>query len=188
MTGRPDPERRPLRFAVQGVSGSGKSTLATALAGAINAPHVELDSLFHQPDWTPLDIEAFRASVGRFVEQDRWVVDGNYRQVRDLVWNRADVILILDLSRSLVMWRIIRRTLTRLLRRQVLWNGNRESWRNMISNDPMVNIILWSWTTHERFHHLVPLEARALSDHAEVVVLHRPRDVALFLHSRQLRH
>ena len=184
MSERVDASPMLSRYLVQGVSGSGKSTFATALAAALDAPYLELDSLFHQPGWTPLELEEFRTSVRRVVEEDRWVVDGNYSQVRDLVWDRADVVIFLDLSRSLVMQRVIRRTLSRLLRRQVLWHGNRESWRNLFSGDPSINIILWSWTTHAKYHRLVPAEARAQCDHAEVVVLRRPRDVRAFLNSR----
>ena len=37
--------------------------MARSLARAIGAPHVELDSLYHQPGWTPLDGDSFRGRV-----------------------------------------------------------------------------------------------------------------------------
>ena len=37
------------RVSIVGTSGSGKSTLGRDLAGALNVPFVELDSVFHQP-------------------------------------------------------------------------------------------------------------------------------------------
>jgi ABC-type glutathione transport system ATPase component len=41
------------RVSVVGTSGSGKSTLSRALAGALDADFLELDSVFHQPGWVP---------------------------------------------------------------------------------------------------------------------------------------
>ena len=45
--------RRPRRVLVAGTSGSGKSTLAARIADVLTVPHVEIDALFHGPDWTP---------------------------------------------------------------------------------------------------------------------------------------
>src|SRR6185437_6621009 len=51
------------RVVVVGCSGAGKTTLARTLATLLDAPHVELDSIFHQPGWIPLGDEEFRATV-----------------------------------------------------------------------------------------------------------------------------
>jgi adenylate kinase family enzyme len=50
---------------VIGTSGSGKTTLARALAALFGCPHVELDALHWEPDWTPAAPEVFRARVCR---------------------------------------------------------------------------------------------------------------------------
>jgi adenylate kinase family enzyme len=42
------------RVSVVGSSGSGKTTLAAQIARCLGAPHLELDSVFHQPGWEPL--------------------------------------------------------------------------------------------------------------------------------------
>ena len=171
------------RIVVQGASGSGKTTLATALAAKLAVPHLELDGLFHQPDWTPLELDKFRLAVEEFTARAQWVVDGNYSHVRDIVWAKADVIAFIDLPKSLVMGRIVRRTLRRLFRREEMWNGNRESFRNVISLDATKNIILWSWTTHAKYHEQVPGEARAQADHAQIIILRTTREVDDFLQS-----
>ena len=41
------------------------------------------------------------------------MLDGNYSAVRDLIWQRADAVIWLDLPRSVVMLRLIPRTLGR---------------------------------------------------------------------------
>jgi adenylate kinase family enzyme len=182
-TESPGPYARWDRIVVQGASGSGKTTLAAALAARLAFPHLELDGLFHQPNWTPLELDRFRTAVEEFTAQPRWVIDGNYSHVRDIVWSKADVIAFIDLPKSQVMGRIVRRTLRRLFRREEMWNGNRESFRNVISLDPSKNIIVWSWTTHAKYHDQVPAEARAQADHAHIVILKSVREVNEFLRS-----
>jgi adenylate kinase family enzyme len=136
------------RVSVVGNSGSGKTTLAAELGRRIAAPHLELDSVFQQPGWQPLPVEEFRARVAEFVAGDRWVVDGNYSSVQDLVWQRADTVVWLDPPRRRVMRRIIWRTLRRAISRAELWNGNRENWSSFFRADPTKSIIAWAWTRH----------------------------------------
>jgi adenylate kinase family enzyme len=139
------------RVSVVGNSGSGKSTLAAALAARLGVPYVELDSIFHQPGWTELPRDEFRARVGALAAGEEWVIDGNYTAVRDLVWARADTVSWIDLSRPLVMRRVIGRTLRRAVLRQELWNGNREPSSNWLTLDPERSIIMWAWTQHAKY-------------------------------------
>jgi adenylate kinase family enzyme len=134
---------------VVGNSGSGKTTLAGSLAAALGAPHVELDSIYHQPGWTPLPDEEFRRRVAAVVEGKRWVVDGGYSVVREIVWRRADTVVWFDLPYATVMARTIRRTVRRTITREELWNGNREPLSNLWSLKPEKSIIAWAATRHK---------------------------------------
>ena len=133
-----------------GNSGSGKSTLARALAVKLGVLYVELDAIFHQPDWTPLPEDEFRARVAAIVDRDRWVIDGNYRTIQPIVWQRADTVIWLDPPRWTVMRQIVWRTLRRAAGRVELWNGNRERWRNLFTLDPQKSVIAWAWTSHAK--------------------------------------
>lgn len=139
------------RVSVVGNSGSGKTSLARELAAALRAPLLELDSVFHLPDWTELPADEFRARVTAFTRADRWVVDGNYSTVRPIVWARADTVVWVDPPHPVVMTRVVRRTLRRLVTREELWNGNREPWSNILSLDPGRSIIAWSWTQRRKY-------------------------------------
>lgn len=140
------------RVSVVGTTGSGKTTFAATLAARLGMPHIELDSIYHQPDWTPLPEDEFRLRIADLVEGESWVADGNYSMVRDLVWGAADTVVVLAYTRGIVMRRVVARTFGRMWRRQELWNGNRERWTNLLSFDPEQNIILWSWHTYEKNH------------------------------------
>lgn len=142
------------RVTVVGNSGSGKTTLAGRLAVRLDVPHLELDSLKHQAGWEPLPVDEMRRRVAIFAAGERWVIDGNYIQVRDVVWPRADTVVWIDLPRSLVMWRVTKRTLGRWLHRTELWNGNRESARDWLSWDPQRSVIRWAWVQHREYRQM----------------------------------
>jgi hypothetical protein len=54
-----------------------------------------------------------------------------------------------DPSKPRVMWRVIRRTLRRVITREKLWNGNTEPWTNLYAIDPEKNVIRWAWTSFD---------------------------------------
>jgi adenylate kinase family enzyme len=170
------------RVSVVGSSGSGKSTVGARLAAAIGVPFVELDAIVHQPDWVQLEREEFRRQVGSIVQQPGWVIDGNYSAVRDLVWEAADTVVWIDLPRSTVMRQLVWRTLRRGVRREELWNGNRESLSNLMSLDADRNVVLWSWRHHAQ---LAERYAQAMADpswaHLTFVRVRGEDDVASLL-------
>jgi adenylate kinase family enzyme len=170
------------RVSVVGNTGSGKTTFAGELGRRMGAPHLELDAVFHQPGWEELPAEEFRARVAGFTAGDRWVVDGNYSSVLDLVWQRADTVVWLDPPRHRVMRRVVWRTLRRVLSRAELWNGNREPWGNLFRVDPENSIIAWAWTRH---HVVRARYARAQADpanaHLKFIRLRSDRDAAALL-------
>ncbi len=136
------------RVVVVGTTGSGKTTFARQLATRLGVPHVELDALYWEPEWTPAPREVFRIRIERALDGDGWVADGNYRGVRDIVWGEAEAIVWLDYSLATVLLRLIRRTARRLVTRQTLWGTNRERWQNhFLSRD---SLFVWALKTHPR--------------------------------------
>jgi adenylate kinase family enzyme len=145
-TSRGPAHRLPPRIVVSGDTGSGKTTLARRIAAMIGAPHVELDSLYHGPSWTPADDETFRARVLERTDVPSWVADGNYRVVRDLTWGRADLVVWLDYPIWRTGWRLFWRSLRRGIRQEELWNGNRENLRTQFLTKE--SLFLWLWKVH----------------------------------------
>lgn len=174
------------RISVVGIPGSGKSTIARELAALLDVPVLELDALYHQPDWTQLPDDEFARRTAELVRTDGWVIDGNYSAVReDVVWAGADTVVWLDLPRRVVMTRLVRRTVRRTLTRQELWNGNRERATNLTSWDPHRSILRWAWT---RFRPYRERYEAALGDptwdHLRFVRLRTPDEVARFMAGR----
>lgn len=134
------------RVSVIGTSGSGKSTLACRLSKALSVPCVELDAIhWQQGGWTPLPQGQFRGVVAEAVRLDRWVVEGGYSAVRPLVWERADTVVWLDYPLLVTFGRLLRRTARRVVLKEQLWGGNRESLSLTLSRE---SILLWCRQTH----------------------------------------
>jgi hypothetical protein len=127
---------------VVGICGSGKTTLAAGLAARLGLPHIETDALRHGPGWTVQP--AFVAEVDRATATPGWVVDSAaYTEVAGMLWGRADTVVWLDLRRSVVLLRVARRTASRVLRRELLWSGNRESlWGALSRGHPLAKVIM----------------------------------------------
>jgi adenylate kinase family enzyme len=171
------------RVSIAGISGSGKTTLARALAARLDVPHIELDALHHDANWTEASAELLRERVEAALAAapDGWVADGNYEsKLGDLVLSQADVLVWLDLPLPLALSRIARRTAGRLIRRTELWNGNRETLRNAVfARD---NLFSWAIASHARKRRELPSVERR-HPQLRLVRLRSPREVAQFLES-----
>jgi adenylate kinase family enzyme len=162
---------------VFGQSGSGKTTLGRAIGEALGVPAIELDALYHQANWEPTPDDEFRAKVLSALEAhpEGWVVDGNYRVIREITIPRADAIVRLRLPWRVVYPRLVWRTLSRSWRRQELWNGNRESFRLAFTSRE--SILLWGishWRAHTRN---LDAALREIPHTAPVIELRSSREV-----------
>jgi adenylate kinase family enzyme len=164
---------RPRRILVAGVAGAGKTTLARRLSFVRGLPHTEIDGLFHGPGWTPRP--EFLDDVRALVASDAWVTEWQYRQVRELLLSRAELLVWMDLPTHVVMRRVVRRTLSRRFRRTVLWNGNVEPPLWTVFRDPE-HIVRWSWSTRHKFDRLDEHVA-AVAPHVTVVRLRNRAEV-----------
>lgn len=165
------------RVAVVGsASGNGKTTLGRRLAEALDVPFHELDALNHGAGWVEATPSELQAAVAPIVAGDAWVVDGLYRgKLGTLVLDAADTVVWLDLPVRIWLPRLLRRTLRRLVTREELWNGNRESVRSaFLGREALVPFALRS---HVRRRRTYPADLAPYP----VVRLRTPRAVAAFL-------
>ncbi len=168
------------RVVVIGTSCSGKTTFAADLAEKLRCDHIELDQLHWLPNWRERPDELFRSLVGEATGQDCWVVDGNYSVVRDITWSRATAIVWLDYSFPIVFGRALWRSIRRIIAREELYAGNRESFKKtFLSRD---SILLWVLTTYRRRRRDYPDLFQA-PEHAHLVVrrLRTPAEAYRFL-------
>jgi AAA domain-containing protein len=166
------------RIVVVGSSGSGKTWLARALAERLGREHVELDRLHWGENWSRR--EDFQQQVEEIIARDSWVIEGNYRAVRERVWKRATAIVWLNYSIFVALRRASARSLRRIIRKEELWGGNRETFRRAFFSHE--GPVLWILQSHHRrrrqFREMFASEAYK---HLTVFDLRRPSEAEAIL-------
>lgn len=137
----------PSRILVYAVYGAGKSSLAAELAERLGLPWYPVDDLLWRPGWVEVPVAEQRARIEAICRRDRWILDGAYHGWRDVPLTRADLVVGLDYPRWLSFWRLLRRTARRLATGEEICNGNRESWRSVLSRD---SVLVWHVTAFGR--------------------------------------
>jgi shikimate kinase len=161
---------------VASASGCGKTTVGRALAARLDAPFVELDALVHGPGWIETGDDELRRQLEPVLAGPAWVVDGSYSsKLGTLVLDRADTVVWLDLPIRVWLPRLVWRTTRRIVRREELWNGNRESLRGALWGRK--SLFAWAFRAHFRRRRSYP---RTLADY-DVVRLRTPEEVRSWL-------
>lgn len=161
-------------------SGCGKTTTGRALAERMGVPFVEMDALHHGPNWTPATPEELRSRIDPVVAMDAWVIDGTYRgKIGDVVTGAADVVVWLDLPVRVWLPRLLRRTAGRVLRKEELWNGNRERWRDVLH--PSNSVVLYALRNFGATRRQLEVELEPFN----VIRLRSTHDVGRFVASAQ---
>ena len=166
-----------------GPSGAGKSTLAAALAVKLQLPHTELDAINHQENWTPIEADEFREIVAEKSKEEGWVFCGNYFSTLGFdFWKKADTIIWCDYPFSLVLKRLLSRTIHRTITRKELWNGNKESFFvNFFSSDSVILYMIKSWRKQQRRYGPIFDNGANELPGVRLVRLKSPRDTKRFL-------
>ncbi|OIH97216.1 AAA family ATPase [Curtobacterium sp. MCBA15_001] len=167
----------PRRVLVAGTTGVGKTTTAGRVGAALGVPHTEIDSLYHGPGWTARP--SFAAEVETYTSAPAWVTEWQYTQVRELLAERADALVWLDLPIPVAFWRLLRRTVRRRVHRTALWNGNVEPpfWTFFTNRD---HIVRWGIRTRGKMRTMVPAVERS-APHLRVVRLRSQAEIDAFV-------
>lgn len=99
-----------MKIAVIGYSGSGKSTLAEYLSKKYDIPVLFLDTVQFLSGWQERNLEEGKKIVLGFMQNESWVIDGNYRKYyREERLKQADKIIFMDFNRINCFIRAYRR-------------------------------------------------------------------------------
>ena len=100
------------RIIIIGCGGAGKSTLARQLGEKLNLPVVHLDKLFWKPGWVESTKEELDGKILAAMEEDRWILDGNYSRTLPMRLEKCDHVIFLDFPRWLCLWGVLKRVAT----------------------------------------------------------------------------
>ena len=164
-----------MKIAILGYSGSGKSTLARHLAGYYKIPVLFLDTVNFSPNWVERDRDEGRLIVWNFIQNDSWVIDGNYEDFfqRERL-EQADKIIFMNFPRRVCIYRAFKRYLK-------YKNTTREDMAKGCIEKMDLEFIWWilhEGRTKKRRNHYKQIE-RDFKD--KIVILKNPKEVDLYL-------
>ena len=87
------------RIAVVGSGGAGKSTLSRNLSEILNLPIYHLDNYFWEPGWQMADTNKWLKINNELINEEKWIIDGNFKSTMSNRLEAADTIIFLDIKR-----------------------------------------------------------------------------------------
>jgi adenylate kinase family enzyme len=102
------------RIVVLGNTAGGKSTLARQLSKKRGLPHIEIDRLYWQADWSVTPREIYEREHAEEIKDDDWIIDGggDLASIRAQI-DRATEIILIDMPLWVHFWLAAER--------QILW-------------------------------------------------------------------
>ncbi|MEK5067493.1 topology modulation protein [Sporosarcina sp. FSL K6-1508] len=90
-------------------SGAGKSTFARQLGEVTGIEVTHLDRLYWKPNWVEASLEEFSADQQLVVQNDQWIIEGNYSGTFPIREPHADTVIYLELPLRVCLYRVLKR-------------------------------------------------------------------------------
>ncbi len=102
------------RIVILGNTAGGKSTLARQLSKKRGWPHIEIDRLYWQADWSVTPRDIYERQHAEKIKDDDWIIDGggDLSSIRARI-DRATEIILIDMPLWVHFWLAAER--------QILW-------------------------------------------------------------------
>lgn len=136
------------RIIVIGCPGAGKTTFSKKLSAKTGIPVIHLDALFWKDNWNISTKEEFDERLDTVLQQDCWIIDGNYSRTLPQRLAKCDQVIFLDYPRTLCFVSVLKRVLQNYGKSRSDMGGNcperldipflKYVWRFNKSQKPMV--------------------------------------------------
>jgi len=162
---------------ITGCPSSGKSTLARKISQKTGVSILHLDQIFHRTR-KPIEQEVFIAEIKKFIDKhDSWITDGDFTRMQsfELQLQYADTVIIYELSKRILFFRLLKRFFTYSYRTRP---DMPEAYKETLSNNFRVVQQIWNYTTEVAWEKI-----GRYKDTKRVIVLRDQREEADFIDS-----
>ena len=130
------------KIAIIGCAGSGKTYLTLKLAQKVDLPIIHLDQYAWKPNWERIDFEELKKMHHELCKKDAWIMEGIYfKLLRERV-EHADVVIFLDMPRSVCLWNVIKRS---IFNSGKIIEGNPQGCIQNIFSFKFLEFLQWIW-------------------------------------------
>ena len=162
------------RIAVVGSGGAGKSTLSEKLSGILNITVYHLDTYFWKPGWQMSDTTSWNEINDKLVNNENWIIDGNFKSTMANRLEAADIIIFLDIGRLTCLFNAWKRYFKyRKKRRPDLAEGCYEK----IDFD----YYKWIWGYRKRSRHYTLECIENYGKDKNVIILKTKKEIGIFI-------
>ncbi len=159
------------RVLIIGSGGSGKSTLARQTGKLTDLPVLHLDAYYWRTGWKPTPDREWEEKVQELAAGDRWIMDGNYSRTLHLRLPRADTVVLLELPKTICLWRVVSRSIR-------YRNRTRPDMAEGCPERVSLEFLKWVWSYP---HRSLPVTLQKIEEHGKHATVHRLRS------TRQIR-
>jgi adenylate kinase family enzyme len=161
------------KIMVIGSCGAGKTILAIQLNGKINIPIIHLDKEYWKPGWKETQKEEWQEKQKKLVDNESWIIDGNYGGTFDIRFSKADTVIFLDYNRYICLYRVIKRWLKNIGKNRV------DMGEGCIEKIDLQFIkFVWEFPKKSRYKIIKKLEEY---NEIKKIILKSPKEAKLFL-------
>ena len=165
------------RILVIGSSGAGKSTFSRRLHQLTNIKLIHLDRLYWRANWTePEDKVEWRKNLAEVLNEEEWIIDGNYSSTMEMRLRASDTAILLDLPNYVCTWRVFKRVL--LYRK-----GGRPDMAEGCHERFDWEFLKWTWNYPKRSKPKVENLLKRFESEKTIIRLKSNRDIENFLMS-----
>lgn len=98
------------KIVVIGPCGAGKTFFCFKLLSILNYPLFHMDKIIFKSNWERIEKRELEEKLKTIMMNNQsWIIDGNYRETLALRFRHADTIIFLDYPRYIYFYRIVKR-------------------------------------------------------------------------------
>ena len=166
---------------VIGCGGSGKSIFSKRLHEITGIELIHLDKHYWQPNWVETKKDEWEKKVNQLSAKEEWIIDGNYGGTMDIRLNKADVVIFMDRTRWLCLYRIMKR----LIRN---YGKTREDMRDGCKERFSLEFMKYVYNYNKTRKPKILEKLSKLTSIKEIVILRSDQEINDYLASMKKRH